>query len=124
MYSINLQMVCNMKTLTNAFGFVVIVFTTQIWEVQVASHTKQMLIIRKGKSFVSKMVEKNICETAITITNITVAKRKKRLWLFVIFKILKCSVFLLILQIVFQNNHNRNGVTFIGRTSFYCGCLV
>jgi len=92
MYSINLQMVCNMKTLTNAFGFVVIVFTTQIWEVQVASHTKQMLIIRKGKSFVSKMVEKNICETAITITNITVAKRKKRLWLFVIFKILKCKI--------------------------------
>ena len=79
------MVVCNMKTLTNALGFVVMVFVTQRWETQVASHTMQMLIIRKGKSFVSKIVEKKICETAITITNITAAKRKKRLWSVVIF---------------------------------------
>ena len=84
MYSNNLTVVCSMKTLTNALGFSFTVFITQMQDAQVASQTMQTLIIRKGKLFVSKIVEKSKCETAITIANKTVARRKNCFWPFVI----------------------------------------
>jgi len=68
-----------MNTLLNALGLSITVFISQKWDEQVASHTKIMLIIRPGKQNVSRIVEKNICETAIAKINMMVARRRKRL---------------------------------------------
>ena len=91
-YNNSLSAVCNMNTMLKAFGLSVTVFITQKWDAQVAKHTNNMLGIRKGKSKVSKMVKKNICETEITASNRIAAEIKKRFSSFVIGQNIKQNI--------------------------------
>ena len=101
-YNKSLIAVCNKNTTLNAFGFSVTVFITQKCDAQVAKHTNNMLIIRKGKSKVSKNVKKNICERETTAINRIAAEIKKRFRSFVIGQYIKQNI--LQMYIFFFNN--------------------
>jgi len=66
-----------MNTMLNDFGLSITVFITQKCDTHVAKHTNNILIIRKGKSKVSKTVKKNICETESTAINRITAEIRK-----------------------------------------------
>lgn len=67
-----------MKILTKALGLFFTVFITQKSDKHDTTHTKIILIVRKGKIFVTKIVTKSICDITITIANRIVAERKNR----------------------------------------------
>ena len=78
------MVVCNMNTLMKALGLPVTVFIIQKWNEQVTIHTTQMLVIRKGKTKVTKIVKKNNCEIATVIAIKMVAERRNCFCSFVI----------------------------------------